>query len=226
MDYLLSHPVCGILISLACFGAGVLVRRAFPSPFTSPLVIANVLVILIIVFTPLTLEQYEAGGNIIVMFMVPVTVILALRIYRRRAALMANIIPITLGCIAGSAASIFSTWGLCRLLGVEGDAAASLLPKSVTTAIALELAEKNGGVAGIAVPAVIITGIFSAVFSPFIIKALRLKDPVAAGVAMGASGHAIGTAAALELGETEGAMSGIAIGLMGIITSVIFAVVF
>ncbi|MDR1419165.1 MAG: LrgB family protein [Treponema sp.] len=226
MDYLLSHPVCGILTSVACFGVGVLVRRALPSPFTSPLVIANILVILIIVFTPLTLEQYEAGGNIIIMFMVPVTVILALRIYRRRAALMANIIPITLGCAAGSAASLFSTWGLCRLLGVDGEAAASLLPKSVTTAIALELAEKNGGIAGIAAPAVIITGIFSAVFSPFMIKALRLGDPVAAGVAMGASGHAIGTAAALELGETEGAMSGIAIGLMGIITSLIFVIVF
>ena len=139
---------------------------------------------------------------------------------------MANIVPVAIGCAAGSAVSVFSTWGLCRLFGIDGAVTASLLPKSVTTAIALELVEKNGGVAGIAAPAVIVTGIFSAVFSPFMIKTLRLKDPVAAGVAMGASGHAIGTAAALELGETQGAMSGIAIGIMGIITSIIFVMVF
>jgi putative effector of murein hydrolase len=102
----------------------------------------------------------------------------------------------------------------------------SLLPKSVTTAIALELSEPYGGIPGVTASAVIVTGIFSAAVSPFLIKALRLKDPVAAGVAMGACGHAIGTSAALELGETEGAMSGIAIGLMGIITSALYVILF
>jgi putative effector of murein hydrolase len=226
MDYLLSLPVCGILISIACFGIGVIIRKALPSPLTNPLVIANALIILIIVFTPLTLEQYQAGGNFIVMFMVPVTVILALRIYRQRAALMENIVPVILGCIAGGAASIFSTWVLCRLLNIDDVVSASMLPKSVTTAIALELAKKNGGIEGITAPAVIITGTFSAAVSPFLIKILHLKDPIAAGVAMGASGHAIGTSAALELGETEGAMSGIAIGITGIVTSIIFMFLF
>jgi putative effector of murein hydrolase len=160
------------------------------------------------------------------MFMIPVTVILALRIYRRRAALMENIVPVLLGCIAGGAASVFSTWGLCRLFNIDGAVSVSLLPKSVTTAIALELAKKNGGIEGIAAPAVIVTGMFSAAVSPFLIKILRLKDPVAAGVAMGVSGHAIGTSAALELGETQGAMSGIAIGITGIVTSLIFMFLF
>jgi putative effector of murein hydrolase len=101
-----------------------------------------------------------------------------------------------------------------------------MIPKSVTTAIALELVQKNGGIPGIAVTAVIVTGVSSAAFSPFFIRLFKLKDPIAAGVAMGASGHAIGTAAALELGETQGAMSGIAISLMGIITSLIFMFLF
>jgi putative effector of murein hydrolase len=226
MNYLLSLPVCGILISIACFGAGLMIRKVLPSPLTNPLVIANALVILIIVFTPLTLEQYQAGGNIIVMFMIPVTVILALRIYRRREALMENIAPVVLGCIAGGAASIFSTWGLCRLFNIDSAVSVSLLPKSVTTAIALELAKKNGGIEGITAPAVIITGMFSAAVSPFLVKILRLKDPVAVGVAMGVSGHAIGTSAALELGETQGAMSGIAIGITGIVTSLVFMFLF
>jgi putative effector of murein hydrolase len=90
----------------------------------------------------------------------------------------------------------------------------------------MELAQKNGGVPGIAVTAVIVTGVLSAAFSPFFIRLFKLKDPIAAGVAMGASGHAIGTAAALEMGETQGAMGGIAIGLMGIMTSLIFLFLF
>jgi putative effector of murein hydrolase len=223
---LLSLPACGIIISIACYGIGVRVRRLLPSPLTNPLVVANILVILIIVLTPLTLEQYMAGGSIITMFIVPVTVILALRIYRRRALFRANIVPVLAGCAAGSAASVGSVLFLCRVFAVDRAVTASLLPKSVTTAVALELAKKNGGVPGIAATAVIVTGVFSAAFSPFFIKLFRLKDPVAAGVACGASGHAIGTAAALEMGETQGAMGGIAIGLMGIITSVIFLFLF
>jgi putative effector of murein hydrolase len=225
-DKLLSLPACGIIISILCYGIGVRVRKFAPSPLTNPLVIANVLIILIIVLTPLTLEQYMAGGGMITMFIVPVTVILALRIYRQRALFKANAIPILAGCVVGSTASVAGVLLLCRVFAIDQAVTVSLLPKSVTTAIALELAGKHGGVPGIAATAVIVTGVFSAAFSPFFIKLFRLKDPVAAGVACGASGHAIGTAAALEMGETQGAMAGIAIGLMGIITSVIFLFLF
>jgi putative effector of murein hydrolase len=223
---LLSLPVCGIIISIICYAIGIQVRKLLPSPLTNPMVIANTLIILIIVGTPLTLEQYMAGGNIITMFIVPVTVILALRIYRQRSLFKANALPIAAGCTAGSAASVFSVLFLCRVFGVDQALTVSLLPKSVTTAIALELAQKNGGIPGLAATAVIVTGVFSAAFSPFFIKFFRLKDPIAAGVAMGTSGHAVGTAAALELGETQGAMGGIAVSLMGIMTSLIFLFLF
>ena len=102
----------------------------------------------------------------------------------------------------------------------------SILPKSVTTAIAIELSEKGGGIESLAISIVIITGITSAAFSPFFVKLFKLKDPVAVGVAMGASGHAIGTATAIQLGETEGAMSGLSIPIMGIVTSIIWVFFF
>jgi putative effector of murein hydrolase len=226
MDNLLSLPVCGILISIICYAIGIRMKKMFPSPVTNPMVIANILIILLIVFTPLTLEQYMAGGNMITIFVVPVTVILALRIYRQRAFFKANALPILAGCAAGSAASVFSVLFLCRMFAIDRAVTVSMLPKSVTTAIALELAQKNGGIPGIAVTAVIVTGVSSAVFSPFFVKLFKLKDPIAAGVAMGVSGHAVGTAAALELGEIQGAMGGIAISLMGIITSLIFLFLF
>jgi putative effector of murein hydrolase len=226
MERLLSLPACGILVSIVCYAAGLMIRKRTSSPFTNPVVIANILVILVIALTPLTLEQYMAGGKLITMFIVPVTVILALRIYRQRALFEANAIPILAGCAVGSGASVFSVFFLCRLFSIDRIMSVSLLPKSVTTAIALELSGAHGGLPGITASAVVITGISSAAFSPFLIKALRLKDPVAAGVAMGVSGHAIGTAQALELGEIQGAMSGIAISLTGIITSLIFVFLF
>jgi len=226
MDALLSQPVFGVIITIACFSLGLWIRKLVSSPLANPLLIANILVILIISFSPLTIEQYLAGGNFISMFIGPVTVILALRIYRQRAQLKANIIPILGSCIAGSAASIFSVWILCRLFHIDEVITVSMLPKSVTTAIALELSRRSGGLAGLTVTGIIITGLTSASFSPFFIKLFKLKDPVAAGLAMGTSGHAVGTAAAIELGETQGAMSGLAMGLSGIISAVIFIFLF
>jgi putative effector of murein hydrolase len=226
VEQLLSLPICGILITIACYLIGLLARKLIASPLTNPMVIANILIILIIMYTPLTLEQYLAGGNMITMFIGPVTVILALRIYRQRAQLKANIIPILGGCIVGSAASLFSVWGLCKLFKLDRAITMSMLPKSVTTAIAIELAGKNGGLAGLAISAVIVTGVVCAAFAPFFIRIFKLKDPLAAGIAIGSSGHAIGTAAAIELGETQGAMSGLAMSIMGIITSLLFIVLF
>ncbi|MCL1927689.1 MAG: LrgB family protein [Treponema sp.] len=226
METLLSLPICGILITIVCYMAGLFIRKKISSPLTSPMITSNALIILIVVFSPLTLEQYLAGGNIITMFIGPVTVILALHIYRQRTLLRKNIIPVLGGCIAGSSASLFSIWALCRLFNLEQIITASILPKSVTTAIAIELSLKGGGFAGLAVSGVIITGVTCSAFAPFFIRIFKLKDPVAAGVAIGSSGHAIGTAAAIELGEVEGAMSGLSMSLMGIVTSVIYLFLF
>jgi putative effector of murein hydrolase len=226
MEQLLSLPLCGILVTVACYIIGVVINKTIRVPLTNPMVIANILIVLVILCTPLTLEQYLAGGNMITLFIGPVTVILALRIYRQREQLKANMIPILGGCLAGSAASLFSIWILCKLFALDRIIAASLLPKSVTTAIALELSRNGGGLEGLTASAVIVTGVVSAAFSPFFIKAFKLKDPVAAGIAIGSSGHAIGTSAAIELGEIEGAMSSLAIGIMGIITSVIYILIF
>ncbi|MDR2663404.1 MAG: LrgB family protein [Treponema sp.] len=226
MEAFLSLPGAGIIVSIVCFSIGCRIREKLPSPLVNPLIIANVLIILVVIYTPLTTERYQKGGDIITMFIIPVTVVLALRIYRQRELLKTNIAPVFAGCLAGSLASLGSVLGLCRLLALDSAVTASLLPKSVTTAIALELSARGGGLPGLAITAVIVTGMFSAVLSPLLIKTLGLKDPLAAGIAMGTSGHAIGTAAALELGEVEGAMSGLAMALSGIITSVLFVLLF
>jgi putative effector of murein hydrolase len=222
VEQILSLPAAGILLCIGAYFGGVLIRKLIPHPLANPLAIANIIIILVIGLSPMTPEQFLAGGGAISLFIVPATTILGLRIYNQRKVLRDNLIPLLAGCTAGSVSSLLSVWALGRLFGIDDAAILSLLPKSVSTAIAVDLSVSRGGFTGVTISAVIITGIFSALISPFLIKVLKLKDPVAAGVAMGASGHAICTSVALELGETQGAMSGIALGLMGIITSLLF----
>ena len=113
---------------------------------------------------------------------------------------------------------MLSVYGLCRFFGLDDAMTASLLPKSVTTPIAVSISESRGGVVPVTVVAVIFTGILGSILSPLLIKLFCVKDSMTAGLAIGASSHAIGTSKALEIGETEGAMSGLAIGICGIIT--------
>ena len=112
-------------------------------------------------------------------------------------------------------------WHLCRLFRVEETLTASLLPKSVTTAIAIGVAESQGGVGGIAAAAVIITGLIGAVLAPLFARVFHVTQPVAEGLAIGACSHALGTARAMEIGQVQGAMSSIAICVCGIMTSVL-----
>ena len=107
---------------------------------------------------------------------------------------------------------------LCRLFGLDEGLTVSLLPKSVTTPIAVSIAEPAGGMIPVTVAAVIFTGILGSILAPFLIRIFHVSDPVAAGLAIGASSHAVGTSKAIEMGEIEGAMSGLAIGICGIMT--------
>ena len=224
MDALLLKPALGILLSVVAYSAGAWIRRRTGSALANPLVIGTILIVLLIQATPLDLAGYQAGGQFISLFVVPATTVLALQIHRQWHLLKANILPVAAGCIAGSATSIFSTWSLCRFLAIDEMLTASLMPKSVTTAIAVELSERAGGIGALTVAAVIVTGTASALLAPLFIKWFKLDgDPVSVGTAMGTSGHALATSRAVEYGETEGAMSGIALTLTGIITSLLFA---
>jgi putative effector of murein hydrolase len=225
MTRLISEPMFSISLSIACFGIGKWLQKKIPSPLVNPLVIAWLIMLSIILVLPMTLEEYMQGGAMINMFIMPVTGILALKIYQQWSLLKSVLLPVLAGSFAGALTSLTCVLGLCHIFGIAPTLTISLAPKSATTAIALELAEKYGGVGAITAFAVLITGISSALLGPVLIQVLKLKDPVAMGVAMGASGHAVGTAKALELGEVQGAMSGVSICLTGIFTSILCVVV-
>ena len=214
MRELCSSPYFGIALSVLAFGIGVKLNEKLKTPVCNPLVIAIVLIVGVLLIFKIPYEDYNAGGKIINMF-------LAVAIYTKIQILKQYWLPILVGCTAGSLASMGSVYGLCRLFGLDKSLTVSLLPKSVTTPIAVSISEPAGGVVPITVAAVIGTGILGGIFAPLLIKLFKVSDPVAAGLAIGASSHAVGTSKAIEIGEVEGAMSGLAIGICGIVTVIV-----
>lgn len=224
MKEIFSSPYFGVALSIAAFGVGAKLNHRTKSPVCNPLIIAILLIVGILLVFDIPYEQYNEGGQIINMFLAPATACLAVAIYSKLEVLRQYWLSVIVGCTAGSAASIGSVYAMCRLFGLEKELTVSLLPKSVTTPIAVSISEPAGGVVPITVVAVIFTGILGGIFAPLLIKLFRVSDPVAAGLAIGASSHAVGTSKAIELGEVEGAMSGLAIGICGIIT-VLFSMI-
>ena len=187
----------------------------------NPLLIAVALVIAVLSVFRIPYETYSIGGDFIKLMLGPVTAVLALNIYNQRDILKEHFLPVLAGCLVGSLTSVGSILALCKLFHVDEALTASLLPKSVTTAIAMGIAESHGGVAGIAAAAVMVAGITGAVFAPIFAKLFHITEPVAEGLAIGACSHALGTTRALEIGKIQGAMSSIAICMCGIFTSIL-----
>lgn len=220
-DALLNSPFLGLALSAAAWCAGCWLQKKTGLLLCNPLLIAAALIIAVLSLFQIPYQAYALGGDFIKLMLGPVTAVLALNIYNQREILKKNFLPILVGCLAGSLTSTGSVLLLCRLFRVEEAFAASLLPKSVTTAIAIGVAESKGGIGGVAAAAVILTGLIGAVLAPLFAKVFRISDPAAEGLAIGASSHALGTTRAMEIGPVQGAMSSIAICVCGIMTSIL-----
>lgn len=219
LDAMLSSPLFGLTLSAAAWWAGRRVQKKIgPLP---PLLTAAALVIAVLSLFRIPYERYAAGGDFIKLMLGPVTAVLALNIYNQRSILKEHFLPVLAGCLAGSLTSVGSVLALCKAFHVVDALAASLLPKSVTTAIAIGIAESRGGIGGIAAAAVMVAGLTGAVFAPLFARLFHITDPVAEGLAIGSCSHALGTTRAMEIGPVQGAMSSIAICVCGILTSIL-----
>lgn len=224
MQELCASPFFGIALSIAAFWIGVKIQKKTGLVICNPLIIAIILVSAVLLIFRIPYESYNEGGAIINMFLAPATACLAVSIYTKIELLKKNWLPIVVGASCGSLASMGSVFLMCRLFKLDEAMTASLIPKSVTTPIAVGVAGSHGGIVPITVVAVIFTGILGSILAPTLIKIFHVDDPMTAGLSIGACSHAVGTSKAIELGETEGAMSGLAIGICGILT-VLFSLV-
>lgn len=221
-ELLMNSALFGVTLTLSTFLLGRVIHRKTNFFLFSPLLVSVTLCIIFLLLVKIPYENYLAGGNWIGFFLTPSTVCLAVPLYEQFEKLKKNWYAILGGIICGVISNLTFIFGMCLIFKIGHMEYVSLLPKSITTAIALALADEFHGFVPITVMMVIITGNLGNLFAPQLCKLFRIKDPVAKGVATGTASHALGTAKAIEMGDIEGAMSGLSIAVTGVLT-VIFA---
>lgn len=225
-ESVITSPFFGISLSIAAYALGVYLNKKTKSALCNPLLISYLIVIPTLLIFNIPLSAYNKGGDIINMFLSPITAVLAITIYRQKELVKKNFLPIFLGTFAGSLSSLLIIIFSCRLLHLDKTIEASLLAKSITTPLALAVSNSVNGIEAITVFAVIITGVFGNIIAPVLIKIFHFDNPIVQGVSIGTASHAVGTSKAIELGETQGAISSIALTFSGIITVLIVLIFF
>ncbi len=226
MKEIMATPIFALLISILAYEIGIFINKKSKIALFNPLMLAILMVIGLLILLKIPLEDYKKGGDFISMFLTPATVILAVPLYKNINSLKKDYIAIIGGVLVGSLTAIISIWLLGKAFNLPKELLASLIPKSITTPLGIELATQLKGIPSVTVAAIIITGIVGAVFAQTILKVFRISDKTAKGIAIGTSAHALGTTKAVEMGETEGAMSGLAIGLAGLVTVIIATIMY
>ena len=217
MSSIFNSPLFYIFLTFGLYAFFTYIYKKVKSPFCNPLLLTSVCIILYLVITPFHIEQYTESLSMIGYFLSPLTVCLAIPVFNRIQIVKHYWLPILVGTIVGASVSI----GSGRLLGLDESIIMSMVPKSVTTPIALEVSEKLGGIKGITVSAVILTGILGALLGPLILKLLHIKRSPAVGMSLGGTSHAVGTSKAVEISARAGAISSVAIVTSGIATVII-----
>lgn len=211
----------GITLSLITYYIGFQIQKKWKKVYLNPLLIAVALIIVFLLVTGIDLETYSYGAKYLSYFLTPVTVALAVPLYKQIRVLKENtaaiLISIAIGCLAHAGVVI----GILLFFGTDRQLILSLLPKSITTAIGLGVSAEIGGIQGITTIGIMVAGVSGAVVGPTIMKFLKINEPVAQGLALGSASHAIGTSKAIEMGEVQAAMSSLAIVVTGIMTVVI-----
>jgi len=208
----------GTLVSLAFYGVGVLLKNKFRLAIFNPLLVAIVLTIGFLLVFKIDYDTYYASAKYLSFLLTPATVALAIPLYEQFEKLRDNAAAVAVGITTGVLTSMASVLILCKLFGLGHTEYVTLLPKSITTAIGMGVSEELGGIVPITVAVIIVTGIVGNILAVGVCRLFRITHPVAKGIGIGSSSHAIGTTKAMELGEVEGAMSGLSIALSGILT--------
>lgn len=216
----------GAFISLLAYGIGIMLKKKFRLAIFNPLLVAIVLTGGFLLLFRIDYDTYNEGAKYLSYLLTPATICLAIPLYEKLELLKRNLAAILVGIGTGVITSLGSVLLLSWLFRLTHEEYVTLLPKSVTSAIGMGVSEELGGYVAITVAVIIITGVIGSIIAEFVCKVFRITDPIAKGIGIGSSSHAMGTTKAMELGKTEGAMSSLSIvvsGLMTVILAGIFA---
>ena len=214
MSEIFSSTPFILLLVLGSYLAGCKLYRKKHIALFHPLLVAMVLIIALLSLLGIDYDTFCAGSSFISFLLGPSVVALGYALYEQIEQIRGKEIPVLTAVFAGGIVGIVSVIAICRIMGVDEAITSSLQPKSVTIPIAISLSEHSNGIPSLT--AVIVFG-----FGPAILDRCHVNSRVARGLALGSAAHGLGTARAIELGAVEGAISGLAIGLMGVITSLL-----
>jgi predicted murein hydrolase (TIGR00659 family) len=219
-----QNPIMTVFTIVLTVGLYILSRKIYlklQNPLLAPLLLSTTAIILILHYAGITFEQYKPGKTVMTFLLGPATVGLALPLYLNREILRKSFLPILAGIAGGSIATVTTAVILAKLSGLDTLLVTSIATKSITAPIAIEVSRIIGGDPAIAVAFVVFTGTLGSMIGASFLSLCKITSPVARGLAMGVTAHGQGTATILQEGQTQGAMSGVAMGLAAIFVSFI-----
>lgn len=222
MKELLSIGILPLLVTLGAYQIGLLCQRKLKTPIANPILISVILVLVFLAGTNIPNADYQVGMRIFSWLLTPATVCLAIPMYQHLQTLRRNLAAILVGVATGAVSCLVMVLAFGVIFRFDASLTASLLTKSVTSAIGVPLSEMAGGVASITTVAIILTGILASILGPLCCKLFHLTEPIAQGVAFGTAGHVIGTSKAAEFGELTAATASLSLVTAGLLTAIVF----
>jgi predicted murein hydrolase (TIGR00659 family) len=224
-DLFQANPISGLLLTVGCYWFGQYLYDKTKWTVLQPILTSTAMIIALLIIAKIPYRVYY-DQNMILNYILPLTaVVLAVPLYQNLHVLKRHALPIVAGITAGTFVTIGMVILVGTLIGTDKSILISMLPKSATNPIAMEVSRIIGGIPSLTVALVVITGVFGGILGPEILKLMRVKDAVARGIALGSISHAIGTARAFKEGEIEGSMSSLAMALAGTLTAILCPII-
>lgn len=220
-ELLRETALFAIVLTLGTYEFGMWLQKKTKSAICNPILISVILVIAVLSLLKIPVGDYKAGCEIFSWLLTPATVALAVPLYEQLKVLKKNLPAICVGVLAGTLTSLGCVALLCGVFGLEDTMLASLLPKSITTALGIAVSEQLGGLTAVTTSVIALTGILGNIIGSSLCALLKIKDPVAQGVAFGTASHVAGTSRAAEISELTGAVSSLSLVVAGILTAIL-----
>lgn len=225
MHSLVHSEIFDLALVVGTYIAATILYKKTHLSVLHPLLTSIFVIIVILEFLDIEYASFQQGSHLIHFMLGPSVVALGYVLFEQMKYLKGNVVSILTSVFVGAIVGIIRVIVIGKLMGADQSLIATLQPKSVTTPIAMGISEKNGGIPSLTAVIVVAVGIFGSIVGPAVMKVLGIESRIAKGLALGASSHGVGTAAAIQLGAVEGALSGLAIGLMGIMTAILVPVI-
>ena len=225
MNNLAQSEVFSLTLVIGTYMAALALYKKTRISLLHPLLTSILVIIAVLKMMGIEYESFQRGSHLIHFLLGPSVVALGFVLYEQMQYLKGNVISILTSVFVGAIIGIVSVIVIGDLMGADQALIATLQLKAVTTPIAMGIAEKAGGMPSLTSVIVVAVCIFGSIVGPFVMKVLGIESRIAKGLALGASSHGLGTSVAIQIGAVEGALSGLAIGLMGIMTAILVPVI-